>query len=99
LVDGVGGTRAESAVVDGEIVIAGEEGLDFEALQLRLPPAASRVAKLAAETPASFVVFDLLAEGGRDLRSRPQSERRALLEQALARAQSPIHLTPCSRDR
>src|SRR5439155_771044 len=62
-------------VVDGEIVIAGERGLDFEALQMRLHPAASRVAKLAAETPASFVAFDLLAEGDADLRARPHSDR------------------------
>jgi ATP-dependent DNA ligase len=86
-------------VVDGEIVIASEHGLDFEALQLRLHPAASRVAKLAAETPASFVAFDLLAEGERDLRGSPQAARRALLEQALARASGSVHLTPCTRDR
>jgi len=86
-------------VVDGEIVIAGERGLDFEALQLRLHPAASRVAKLAAETPASFVAFDLLAEGDRDLRARPQSDRRARLERALAGARAPVHLTPCTRER
>ncbi|HEV8264593.1 MAG TPA: ATP-dependent DNA ligase, partial [Gemmatimonadales bacterium] len=86
-------------VVDGEIVIATEHGLDFDALQLRLHPAASRVAKLAAETPSSFVAFDLLAEGARDLRSRPQAERRASLEEALARASGTVHLTPCSRDR
>jgi ATP-dependent DNA ligase len=86
-------------VVDGEIVIAGERGLDFDALQLRLHPAASRVAKLAAETPASFVAFDLLAEGNRDLRSRPQVERRSRLEAALARPSDRVHLTPCSRER
>jgi ATP-dependent DNA ligase len=89
----------EQCVVDGEIVIATEHGLDFDALQLRLHPAASRVAKLAAETPSSFVAFDLLAEGARDLRSRPQAERRASLEEALARASGTVHLTPCSRDR
>jgi ATP-dependent DNA ligase len=89
----------ERCVVDGEIVIATERGLDFDALQLRLHPAASRVARLAAETPSSFVAFDLLAEGGRDLRSRPQAERRRLLEEALARASGSVHLTPCSRDR
>ena len=65
-------------VVDGEIVIATERGLDFDALQMRLHPAASRVKKLAAETPSSFVAFDLLAEGSRDLRTRPQAERRRL---------------------
>src|SRR6185503_11223530 len=86
----------EGCVVDGEIVIATEHGLDFDLLQLRLHPAASRVAKLAKETPASFVAFDLLAEGARDLRSRPQAERRRLLEEALARASGAVHLTPCS---
>src|SRR5918992_6003099 len=63
-------------VVDGEIVIATPQGLDFDALQLRLHPAASRVAKLAAVTPSSFVAFDLLAAGGRDVRTAPQHERR-----------------------
>jgi ATP-dependent DNA ligase len=87
------------AVVDGEIVIATPEGLDFDALQMRLHPAASRVAKLAAETPASFVAFDVLAEGDDDLRSRPQTERRARLEKALARVEGRVHLTPCTRDR
>ncbi len=86
-------------VVDGEIVIAAAAGLDFEALQLRLHPAATRVNKLAAETPASFVAFDLLALGDEDLMTRPQSERRALLEQSLAGAAPPIHLTPATRDR
>jgi len=86
-------------VVDGEIVIAGPRGLDFDGLQLRLHPAASRVARLAAETPASFVAFDLLAEGARDLRDRPQAERRVALERALARASGRVHLTPCTRDR
>jgi len=86
-------------VVDGEIVIATERGLDFEALQLRLHPAASRVKKLAAETPASFVAFDLLAGAGGDLRSRPQAERRLLLEKALERTSGRVHLTPCRRER
>ena len=87
------------AVVDGEIVIATEHGLDFDLLQLRLHPAASRVARLAEETPSSFVAFDLLAEGDRDLRDRPQAQRRAALEKALDRASGSVHLTPCSRDR
>ena len=86
-------------VIDGEIVIAGPNGLDFDALQLRLHPAASRVAMLAKETPAAFVGFDLLAAGGRDLRDAPQSERRAQLEALLANAKPPIHLTPMTRDR
>ena len=89
----------ERCVVDGEIVIATDHGLDFEALQMRLHPAASRVKKLAAETPASFVAFDLLADDGRDVRARAQAERRAALEKALARASGRIHLTPCSRER
>jgi ATP-dependent DNA ligase len=85
-------------VVDGEIVIATSHGLDFDALQLRLHPAASRIAKLATETPASFVAFDLLAIDDRDLRGEPQTERRRLLEQTLAHAQAPLHLTPVTRD-
>jgi ATP-dependent DNA ligase len=85
-------------VVDGEIVIATPKGLDFDALQLRLHPAASRVAKLARETPASFVGFDLLAGGGRDLRAAAQSERREQLEILLAEVAPPIHLTPMTRD-
>ena len=86
-------------VVDGEIVIATAHGLDFDALQLRLHPAASRVQKLAAETPASFVAFDLLARDSRDLRARPQAERRSLLEQSLRAGGDRVHLTPCTRDR
>jgi ATP-dependent DNA ligase len=86
-------------VVDGEIVIATAEGLDFDALQMRLHPAASRVAKLAQATPSSFVAFDLLAFDGADLRGRPQAERRQLLERALVTSSPPIHLTPMTRDR
>ena len=86
------------SVVDGEIVIATPRGLDFDALQLRLHPAASRVAKLAKETPAEFVAFDLLAVDGRDVRGAPQRERRVLLERALADAGRPVHLTPMTRD-
>jgi ATP-dependent DNA ligase len=85
-------------VVDGEIVIASEHGLDFEALQLRLHPAASRVKKLAAEMPSSFVAFDMLADENGDLRSRPQVERRRSLEQAVGDSERG-HVTPCSRDR
>src|ERR1700676_2179448 len=89
----------EGCVIDGEIVIATRQGLDFDALQLRLHPAASRAARLAKETPASFVGFDLLAIDGRDLRAAPQGERRALLEQVLAHMVAPIHLTAVTRDR
>ncbi len=84
-------------VYDGEIVIRGARGLDFEALQLRLHPAASRVAKLAAEIPATFVAFDVLALGLEDLRALPQHERRSRLEAALA-GRRHVHLTPASRD-
>jgi ATP-dependent DNA ligase len=86
-------------VIDGEIVIATRAGLDFDALQLRLHPAASRVAKLAKETPAEFVVFDVLAVGGRDIRATPLAERRKQLERVFATTQPPIHLTPTTRDR
>jgi ATP-dependent DNA ligase len=86
-------------VVDGEIVIATSHGLDFDALQLRLHPAASRVAKLAEATPSSFVAFDLLAVGGADIRSRPQEERRQRLESLLADAAPPLYVTPGTRDR
>jgi len=85
-------------VIDGEIVIAGSKGLDFDALQLRLHPAATRVAMLAKETPAAFVGFDLLAVDGGDLRDAPQHERRTQLEQLLADAEAPLHLTPMTRD-
>jgi ATP-dependent DNA ligase len=85
-------------VVDGEIVIATPKGLDFDALQLRLHPAASRITKLATETPASFVAFDLLAIDGRDVRGTRQAERRTLLERALAGVVPPVHLTPMTRD-
>jgi ATP-dependent DNA ligase len=88
----------DGCVIDGEIVIATPHGLDFDALQLRLHPAASRVEKLAKATPASFVAFDLLALDGRDVREQPQSARRALLERALADAKPPVHLTPMTRD-
>jgi ATP-dependent DNA ligase len=87
------------SVLDGEIVIAGPDGLDFDALQMRLHPAASRVAKLAAACPASFVAFDLLAVHGAAIISQPQRERRAALEALLAGVRPPVHLTPMTRDR
>jgi ATP-dependent DNA ligase len=89
----------DDIIVDGEIVIATSHGLDFDALQLRLHPAASRVEKLAKATPSSFVAFDLLALEGRDVRDEPQAERRRLLEGALRGARPPVHLTPVTRDR
>jgi ATP-dependent DNA ligase len=86
-------------VVDGEIVIATPRGLDFDALQLRLHPAASRVAKLAKESPAAFVGFDVLAHEGRDIRALPQVGRRAVLERVLDGVGPPVYLTPVTRDR
>ncbi len=88
----------DRCVIDGEIVIATANGLDFDRLQLRLHPAASRVARLAKETPASFVAFDAIAAGGLDLRETPQHERRAVLEQLFKDVRPPIHLTPMTRD-
>jgi ATP-dependent DNA ligase len=85
-------------VLDGEIVIPGANGLDFDALQLRMHPAESRVKKLSAEIPASFVAFDCLALGDDDLMSAPFSDRRAALENALKKAKPPIHLTPATTD-
>lgn len=88
----------ESAVLDGEIVIATQHGLDFDALQLRLHPAASRVEKLAHETPSSFVAFDILARGTHSLMAEPQAGRRAALEKLLRGARQPLHITPMTRD-
>ena len=87
-----------NCVVDGEVVIVTAHGLDFDRLQLRLHPAASRVAKLAKETPASFVAFDLLAAGGEDLRRVPQAERRKALERLLTGIDPAVHVTPMTRD-
>ena len=88
----------DGCVLDGEIVIVTSHGLDFDRLQMRLHPAASRVAKLAVETPASFVAFDALAADGRDIREEPQTRRRERLEKLLAAAVPPLHLTPLTRD-
>jgi len=86
-------------VLDGELVIAREGRLDFDALQLRIHPAASRVKMLAAKTPASCIFFDLICKGDRDLRSQPFQKRRASLESLLKSARPPIHLTPATIDR
>ena len=88
----------DGCVLDGEIVIATPRGLDFDALQLRLHPAASRVAKLAAETPSAFVAFDALAVDGEDLRMVALQERRQRLERLLRGVKPPIYLTPMTRD-
>ena len=89
----------ERCILDGEIVIATDGALAFESLLLRIHPAASRVRMLAAESPASFIAWDLLALGDEDLRAVPQGERRARLEAALDGIAPPIHLTPATRDR
>ncbi|HEX2567254.1 MAG TPA: ATP-dependent DNA ligase [Burkholderiales bacterium] len=89
----------EGCVLDGEIVIAGAAGLDFDALQLRLHPAASRVAKLAKETPSSFVAFDLLYANGKNLMQAPQAERRRALEALLRDVGPPVYLTPATLER
>lgn len=88
----------DGCVLDGEIVIATSDGLDFDALQQRLHPAASRVARLSVETPASFVAFDLLAVDGHSTMALAQSERRARLERLLSDARPPLRLTPATRD-
>ncbi len=102
LVAAVQAELPERCVIDGEIVIATDHGLDFEALQQRIHPADSRVRMLAATTPASFVAFDLLALGGDDYTRRPFSERRAALVEALAvsgaGSGASVHVTPATTD-
>jgi ATP-dependent DNA ligase len=83
-------------VVDGEVVIAGPRGLDFDALLQRIHPAESRIKLLARTTPASFIAFDLLARDGHDLQAAPQLARRQALEEVLAQAQPPVYLTPAT---
>src|SRR5881628_1304256 len=89
----------ERCVVDGEVVIVGPNGLDFEALLLRIHPAESRVKLLASQSPASYVAWDLLALGDEDLREAPLAARRERLEQVLADAAPPVHLSPATGDR
>jgi ATP-dependent DNA ligase len=96
LLDPLRAQLPERCVLDGEIVIARNGALDFDALQLRLHPAASRVRKLAEETPSSVVFFDLLCNGDRDLRNEPFQQRRRELESILAMAIPPVHLTPAT---
>jgi ATP-dependent DNA ligase len=89
----------ERCVLDGELVVARSGVLDFDALQQRVHPAASRIKLLSAQTPASVVFFDILAEGARDLRSTPFAERRRLLEQILGSSKPPLYVTPATTDR
>src|SRR5215470_145678 len=91
-------TLPARCVIDGEIVIVGAGGLDFEALLLRIHPAASRVKLLAAQSPASFVAWDLLALDDEDLREVVLAVRRDRLEQVLGDARAPVHLSPATRD-
>ena len=86
-------------VLDGEIIIATPHGLDFDALQQRIHPAESRINKLAAETPASFVAFDVLAADGKSVLEEPQQKRRQVLEKLLKKTRKPVHLTPVSTER
>src|SRR5213083_1363637 len=99
LVESLKTTLPQRVALDGEIVIARENGLDFEALQLRIHPAESRVRMLAEELPTSIVFFDLLACGDENLCSMPFAERRKRLEATLAHAAPPIHLTPATTDK
>src|ERR1700760_3816423 len=101
LVAGIRAELPERCVIDGEIVVPDPSGarLDFEALQLRIHPAASRVELLAEQTPAHFIAFDLLALGSLDYMERAVAERRAALEKALAGAGTRIHLTLATTDR
>src|SRR5687767_3706904 len=85
-------------VLDGEVVVAQNGALDFDSLQLRIHPAASRIKLLSEQIPSSIVFFDLLAEGKKDLRGRPFEERRRRLESVLSSAKPPLHLTPATSD-
>ncbi len=98
VVEAVKANLPERCVVDGELIVVVGDRLEFEVLQQRIHPAASRVRLLSEQTPASFVAFDLLALGDVDYTERPFDERRAALERALVDAQPPIHLTPITRD-
>jgi ATP-dependent DNA ligase len=99
ILDPLRASLPERCIVDGELVIATPSGLEFDSLQLRLHPAESRVRKLAAETPSSFVAFDVLALGDESLLDVPLGERRARLVEALAGAEPPVHVTPVTTDR
>jgi ATP-dependent DNA ligase len=98
LLDPLRAQLPERCVLDGELVIVKNDGLDFDALQLRLHPAASRVKMLSQQIPASVVFFDVLCIGDRDLRNTPFTDRRRELEALLASAKPPIHMTPATSD-
>jgi ATP-dependent DNA ligase len=92
------GLREQQLVLDGELVVVAEHGLDFGALQQRIHPAESRVRMLSEATPAWFIAFDVLSEGSTDLRKEPLGERRKRLEKLLKGVKQPIFLTPYTRD-
>ena len=98
LVEALRANLPQKCVLDGEIVVVRGDRLEFEVLQQRIHPAASRIKLLSEQTPATFVAFDLLALGDEDYLQRPFAGRRAALEQALASAEAPIHVTPITRD-
>ena len=99
MLDPIRSMLPDRCVVDGELVVATDKGLDFDVLGQRIHPAESRINRLAAETPASFVAFDLIALGDDDLRETPFGERRRLLEGIFADVVPPLHLTPITPDR
>lgn len=90
--------KPKRLVLDGEVILIGRRGLDFDALQQRIHPAESRVRMLSEATPVRFVAFDILAEGDQDLRQQPLGERRARLEAVLANPPASIDVTPYTRD-
>jgi ATP-dependent DNA ligase len=98
IVEAVKSNLPERCVIDGEIIVVVGDRLEFEVLQQRIHPAASRVRLLSQETPASFIAFDLLAVDDTDYSGRTFEDRRAELEGVLAGAKPPIHLTPATRD-
>jgi len=98
VVEAIKANTPERCVIDGEIVVIGDDRLEFETLQLRIHPAASRVDLLAGQTPASFIGFDLLALGDADLTGRPFADRRARLLEALSAARAPVYVTPATSD-
>jgi len=98
LLDPLRSSLPARCVLDGEIVVATKDGLDFDALQLRIHPAASRVKLLSQQIPASVVFFDLLCEGDRDLFAEPFESRRKTLQSILSSAKPPIHLTPATSE-
>lgn len=98
IVEAVRAELPERCVIDGEVVVAQGSGLDFEALQQRIHPAASRVNMLARRTPAAFIAFDLLALGDHSLTATPFAERRLALQEAIGSSGHPIYLTPSTDD-